>query len=133
MQSESANSAQNSENWPDVKGKIKAKYSKLPDDAINSVKGDIDQLSTKLQGKEYGYSKEQAEQEVKTFKQTIHSSDSNGMKSDSSSNMRSGSSDSSSNTDASDMQNESRDMKHESSNMKNDSQGRDTQSNQREI
>jgi uncharacterized protein YjbJ (UPF0337 family) len=58
-------------NWLDVKGKIKARFDKLSDETIESVKGNLDLLSSKLQST-YGYAKEQAEKEFAGFKESLH-------------------------------------------------------------
>lgn len=57
--------------WDEVKGKIKARFNKLNDDAIESVKGNLELLTGKLQGA-YGYAKEQAEKELNSFKESLH-------------------------------------------------------------
>ncbi len=57
--------------WDDVKGKIKLRFEKLTDESIESVKGNLDLLSEKLQTA-YGYAKENAERELKGFKDSLH-------------------------------------------------------------
>ena len=57
--------------WTDVKDKIKARFGKLTDESVDSVKENLDLLTGKLQTA-YGYAKEQAEKEVKTFKASLH-------------------------------------------------------------
>jgi uncharacterized protein YjbJ (UPF0337 family) len=57
--------------WEQVKGKIKHRFGRLTDDAIESMKGNLDLLSGKLQST-YGYAKDQADREFESFKATIH-------------------------------------------------------------
>ena len=57
-------------NWKEIKGKIRAKWGKLTDDEVETLKGNMDQLSSKIQ-KAYGYAKEKAESEYKEFSQSI--------------------------------------------------------------
>ena len=57
-------------NWTQLKGKIKTKWAKLTDNDIDELKGDMEQLSGKLQ-KTYGYAKEKAEKEFKEFKASL--------------------------------------------------------------
>jgi uncharacterized protein YjbJ (UPF0337 family) len=54
-------------NWKQLKGKVKEKWGKLTDDDLTTIGGKKDQLLGKLQ-ELYGYSKEQAEQELKNWK-----------------------------------------------------------------
>ncbi len=58
--------------WNEIKGKIKAKWGKLTDDDVETVKGNLDQLTGKLQ-KTYGYAKEKADSEYKEFSKSIAS------------------------------------------------------------
>ncbi|HHA0037520.1 TPA: CsbD family protein [Yersinia enterocolitica] len=53
-------------NWKQFKGKVKEKWGKLTDDDLTVIEGKRDQLVGKIQEK-YGYQKEQAEKEVKTW------------------------------------------------------------------
>ena len=52
--------------WNELKGAAKIKWGKLTDDDMMEVSGDKDKLVGLLQTK-YGYSKEKAEQEYKSF------------------------------------------------------------------
>jgi uncharacterized protein YjbJ (UPF0337 family) len=54
-------------NWKEFKGKIKEKWGKLTDDDLTAIGGKKDQLLGKLQQR-YGYSKEEAERELKSWK-----------------------------------------------------------------
>lgn len=58
-------------NWNDIKGKIKTRFGKLSDETIESVKGNLDLLVSKLQTT-YGYAKEQSEKEFAEFKASLH-------------------------------------------------------------
>ncbi len=49
--------------WTSAKGKIKEQWGKLTDDDLDIIAGKRDQLLGRLQQR-YGYSKEQAENEV---------------------------------------------------------------------
>lgn len=53
-------------NWNEAKGKIKEKWGELTDDEVNRVSGEVDQLIGVLQ-KRYGYSREEAEQEIESW------------------------------------------------------------------
>ncbi len=53
-------------NWKQFKGKVQQKWAKLTDDEVLKMKGSAIELEGKLQEK-YGYSKEQAQQEVHDF------------------------------------------------------------------
>jgi uncharacterized protein YjbJ (UPF0337 family) len=52
--------------WSEIRGKIKARFGKLTDENIDSMKGSLDQLSSRLQSA-YGYAKEQADKESTSF------------------------------------------------------------------
>jgi uncharacterized protein YjbJ (UPF0337 family) len=54
-------------NWKQVKGKVKEKWGKLTDDDLEVIEGKKDQLLGRLQER-YGYSKEQAEKELDSWK-----------------------------------------------------------------
>jgi uncharacterized protein YjbJ (UPF0337 family) len=54
-------------NWKQAKGKVKEKWGKLTDDDLNVIEGKKEQLLGRLQER-YGYSKEQAEKEVNSWK-----------------------------------------------------------------
>jgi uncharacterized protein YjbJ (UPF0337 family) len=49
--------------WTSMKGKVKEQWGKLTDDDLDVIAGKRDQLLGKLQQK-YGYTKEQAENEL---------------------------------------------------------------------
>lgn len=56
--------------WKEVKGKIKAKFGKLNDSEIEDLNGHMDRLQSKVQ-KAYGYSEDEARKECKTFNESI--------------------------------------------------------------
>lgn len=60
-------------NWNEVKSKIKSKWSKFSDNEIDSLKGNLEALSDKIQ-KVYGYAKDRAEREYNEFKTSLKSS-----------------------------------------------------------
>jgi uncharacterized protein YjbJ (UPF0337 family) len=60
--------------WKELKGKVKEQWGELTDDEIDQMEGKADQLAGKLQAK-YGYSKEDADNEVTEF---LRKHDSNG-------------------------------------------------------
>lgn len=64
-------SPQGNTDWTILKGKIKTRFGKLSEDSIESMKGNLDLLSDKLQST-YGYAKDQADKEFSSFKATIH-------------------------------------------------------------
>ena len=53
-------------NWKQFKGHVKEKWGKLTDDDLDVIEGKKDQLVGRLQER-YGYSKEQAEKELKIW------------------------------------------------------------------
>jgi uncharacterized protein YjbJ (UPF0337 family) len=53
-------------NWKQFKGHVKEKWGKLTDDDLGVIEGKKDQLVGRLQER-YGYSKEQAEKELKIW------------------------------------------------------------------
>lgn len=53
--------------WTELKGKIKQEWSKLTDDDLQGVEGNMDEISGRIQ-KVYGYSKEKAVEEYSAFK-----------------------------------------------------------------
>jgi uncharacterized protein YjbJ (UPF0337 family) len=53
-------------NWKKFKGHVKEKWGKLTDDDLDVIDGKKDQLVGQLQER-YGYSKEQAEKELKIW------------------------------------------------------------------
>lgn len=59
------------EDWTDMKVKIKARFEKLSEDSIDSVKENMDLLSGKLQHA-YGYAKDRADEELAGFRATLH-------------------------------------------------------------
>ena len=65
------NTSNNSSDWTEMRAKIKARFGKLTDDSVDSLKGNLDQLASKLQSV-YGYAKEQADREFASFKASIH-------------------------------------------------------------
>lgn len=52
--------------WNEIKGQVKQKWSKLTDDDIKLIEGKKDELLGVLQ-KKYGYSKEEAKNELDKF------------------------------------------------------------------
>ena len=56
-------------NWKQFKGTVKEKWGNLTDDDLEVIEGKKDQLVGKLQER-YGYTKEQAEKELKSLKIT---------------------------------------------------------------
>lgn len=52
--------------WMDTKGRVKEKWGQLTDDDFTQIEGRMDRLAGKLQER-YGYSKDRAEQEARTF------------------------------------------------------------------
>ena len=59
-------------NWPNVKTKIKAKWSKFSDQEVESFKDNLDKISAQIQ-KTYGITKDQAEKQFSDFKVTLQS------------------------------------------------------------
>ena len=57
--------------WKQLKGSLKAKFGRLTDDDLARADGNHQYLVGKLQER-YGYAKEEAEREVKSFEQTLH-------------------------------------------------------------
>jgi uncharacterized protein YjbJ (UPF0337 family) len=53
-------------NWKQFKGNVKEKWGKLTDDDLDVIEGKKDQLVGMLQER-YGFSKEQAEKELKIW------------------------------------------------------------------
>lgn len=56
--------------WGRVKIMVKARFSKLPDETIESLRGNLDRLSGTLQSI-YGYEKEQADRELADVKASL--------------------------------------------------------------
>ncbi len=83
-----------------MKSKIKARFGKLSDESIESLKGNLEPLSSKLQSA-YGYAREQADKESAGFKTSLHLVKNEGDRTSSSENRSSSNEDrSSSNTDS---------------------------------
>lgn len=59
------------DDWTEMKSKIKTRWGKFTDESLESLKGNMDQLSGKLQ-QLYGYAKEQADREYTEFKAGLH-------------------------------------------------------------
>jgi uncharacterized protein YjbJ (UPF0337 family) len=55
--------------WKELKGKIKQQWGKLTDDDLTVLEGSADELSGKIQ-KRYGIAQEEAEKQIKTFRDT---------------------------------------------------------------
>jgi uncharacterized protein YjbJ (UPF0337 family) len=53
--------------WKELKGKIKQQWGKLTDDDLTVLEGSADELSGRIQ-KRYGIAKEEAEKQIKTFR-----------------------------------------------------------------
>ncbi|ATA20282.1 uncharacterized protein YjbJ (UPF0337 family) [Gibbsiella quercinecans] len=53
-------------NWKQFRGKVKEQWGKLTDDDMTVIEGKREQLVGKIQER-YGYQKEQAEKEVKSW------------------------------------------------------------------
>jgi uncharacterized protein YjbJ (UPF0337 family) len=53
-------------NWKEISGKIKQQWGKVTDDDVGKMKGSYEELEGLLQ-KKYGYQKEQANREIKSF------------------------------------------------------------------
>jgi uncharacterized protein YjbJ (UPF0337 family) len=58
-------------NWAEVKSKIKTTWNKFNDEQIDSLKGDLTQLSGNIQ-KVYGVAKDQADHQFNEFKKSVH-------------------------------------------------------------
>ncbi|CDR33119.1 putative stress-response protein [Criblamydia sequanensis CRIB-18] len=54
--------------WNILKGKVKEQWGKLTDDDLKEINGKREQLLGKIQ-KRYGYAKDRAEKEIKTFEE----------------------------------------------------------------
>jgi len=57
--------------WKQLKGSLKAKFGKLTDDDLARADGNHQYLVGKLQER-YGYARDEAERELKSFEQTLH-------------------------------------------------------------
>jgi uncharacterized protein YjbJ (UPF0337 family) len=56
-------------NWKQFTGKVKQQWGKLTDDDFTVLEGSADELSGRIQ-KRYGIAKEEAENQVKSFRDT---------------------------------------------------------------
>ena len=56
--------------WTELKGKIKTAFGKFSEDELESFKGNLEQISGKIQ-KVYGYAQERAEKEYNDFKANL--------------------------------------------------------------
>lgn len=54
--------------WEEVKGKMKKAWGKFTDDDLTQIEGNQQEIYGKLQ-KHYGYTKDQADQAIKDFKE----------------------------------------------------------------
>ena len=59
-------------NWTELKGKIKAQWSKFNDEEVESFKSDLGKLSGKIE-KVYGIAKENADRQFGDFKKSVQS------------------------------------------------------------
>lgn len=59
--------------WKETRTKIKAKFGKLSDSDIEGLNGHMDQLTSKVQ-KAYEYDKTKAEEECKSFNDSLKKS-----------------------------------------------------------
>ena len=61
--------------WHELKGKLKSQWGKLTDDDLAQINGKREELLGRLQ-KRYGYVKERAEEELRSFERSFdHSRD----------------------------------------------------------
>lgn len=60
--------------WHEIKGQVKTKWGKLTDDDITQINGKREELAGRLQ-KRYGYAKDKAEEEIKSFESSCSCSD----------------------------------------------------------
>ncbi len=56
--------------WADIKNKIRTKWNKFNDTELESFKGDLSQLSSKVETT-YGITKDQAERQCDEFKKSL--------------------------------------------------------------
>lgn len=54
--------------WKQMKGKVKEKWGNLTDDDLTAIEGSRDQLAGRIQQR-YGIAKEEAEKQVREFRQ----------------------------------------------------------------
>lgn len=57
--------------WKQIRGKVKQQWGKLTDDQLDRIGGRYDELTGLIQEK-YGYTREQAKQQVDAFIQKIN-------------------------------------------------------------
>lgn len=57
--------------WKQIRGKVKQRWGKLTDDQLDQISGRYEELTGLIQEK-YGYTREQAKQEVDAFIQKIN-------------------------------------------------------------
>lgn len=57
--------------WQITKGKIRSKFGKLSNDDLEVIKGNLEELEGRIQ-KAYGYSKERAKLEYRSFKDSLN-------------------------------------------------------------
>ncbi len=60
--------------WTELKGKIRERWGKLTDDDVESFRGNMDQISGKIQ-QTYGYAKDRAEKEYADFQVFLNNDD----------------------------------------------------------
>lgn len=58
-------------NWTQLKGKVKEQWGKLTDDELDMIAGQREQLAGKIQ-EAYGIGKDEAEQQIRSFENTLH-------------------------------------------------------------
>ncbi len=64
------NNAETKSEWNRIKIMVKARFSELSDESIDSLRGNLDKLSARLQST-YGYPKEQADKELAGVKASL--------------------------------------------------------------
>ena len=57
--------------WHEFKGSVKSRWAKVTDDDLDYIAGRAEQLAGVLQ-KRYGYEREQAERETKSFMDSLN-------------------------------------------------------------
>ena len=60
-----------SKDWSDVVSQIRARFSKLTDENLDSLSGSLELLTDKLESV-YGMAKDDAEKEYESFKASLH-------------------------------------------------------------
>lgn len=58
-------------NWRQFKGNVQQKWGKITDDDLDQINGSTEKLLGVIQ-KNYGLARDEAEQQVKEFKDSIH-------------------------------------------------------------